>query len=102
MTDSRPCLFQRGIAAAIIQEWAAIAGLPAQNLPNDNVWSPRLILGMPMALDVGQGALEQDQAVGLGDTHPVEAVDVLVGKTARQSLLGAAEHVDHKLLEPER
>ena len=71
---------------------------PPITRPTMIVWSPPGIRGEALALDVRQGAVEQDLALGpdvIADA--VEPVLVLVGEPARELLLAALEDVHHEL-----
>ena len=71
---------------------------PPITRPTTMVWSPPGIGGEPLALDVGQRAVEQDQALGAEVVaDAVEPVLVLVGEAPRELLLGALQDVHHEL-----
>src|SRR6187551_2565448 len=90
-------LFQGGIAAAVVQEGTAFAGAPADHPSDQDGVIAAGVSGVPLALDVGEGPVQQDQTFGAPViAHAVEAILVGIGEAARERLLRTLQNVDHE------
>ena len=87
-------LFDSGVAAAIVEQWASLAGGPADySREHDGVITAR-ILGTALALDVGQSPAQENEPIrSLVVSHAVEAVLMPVGKATGQRFLRARKNV---------
>src|SRR5688572_28693686 len=74
-------------------------GVAAYDSPDHDRVVPTRVVGLALALDVGQGPVQQDEPIQTQViSNTFEAILVLVGKPPSKCLLGTGENVYYELL----